>query len=116
MQSLERVIRRIGRESEDVKTQLGNLQHLIQDHGSLADAVQATLATDSFVQDDLTTLQEDIDTFSKDLQEFAESAKAKVNLETVLTIITRIQDKANTRRQEIKFLMKQFKTALSQTY
>jgi hypothetical protein len=47
MQSLERVIRRIGRESEDVKTQLGNLQHLIQDHWFLADAVQATLATDS---------------------------------------------------------------------
>jgi hypothetical protein len=114
MRSLKRVIRRISRESEDIKTQLGNLQHLIQDHGSLADAVQATLATDSFVQDDLTTLQEDIDTFSKDLQEFAESAK--VSLETVLTIIPRIRDKANTWHQEMKIWMKQLETALGQTY
>ncbi len=64
MRSLERVIRRIGGESQDIKTQLGNLQHLIQEHGSLADAVQAMLTADSFVQDNLTALREDIDTFS----------------------------------------------------
>ena len=107
MRSLERVIRRIGGESQDVKTQLGNLQRLIQEHGSLADAVQAMLTADSFVQDDLTALQEDIDTFSKELQEFA--SFAKVSLETVLTIIARIRDKANTWHQEMKIWMKQWR-------
>jgi hypothetical protein len=114
MRSLERVIRRIGGESQDIKMQLGNIQHLIQEHGSLADTVQATLTADSFVQDDLTTLREDIDTFSKQLQEFA--SFAKVSSETVLTIIARIQDKANTHHQEIKIWMKQLETALGQTY
>jgi hypothetical protein len=114
MQSLERVIRRIGGESQDVKTQLGNLKHLIQEHGSLADAVQAMLTADSFVQDNLTALREDIDTFSKELQEFA--SFVKVSLETVLTIIARIQDKANTQHQEMKIWMKQLETALGQTY
>ncbi len=68
----------------------------------------------SFVQDNLTALREDIDTFFKDLQEFAESAE--VSLETVLTIITRIQGKANTLHQEMKIWMKQLETALGQTY
>ncbi len=95
VRSLECIIRKVGGETVDVKKQLGNLQHLIQEHGLLADAVQAMLAADSFVQDDLTALQEDIDRFSEELQDFA--GLAKVSLEMVLTIISRIRDKANTR-------------------
>jgi hypothetical protein len=68
MQSIKKMIKRIGGETDKVKRQLGNLRELVQGHGSLADAVQATLTAGVFVQDDLSDLQGDIDSFSKDLR------------------------------------------------
>ncbi len=114
MRLLKRIIGKVGGETVDIKKQLGNLPHLIQEHGLLADAVQAMLAADSFVQDDITALREDIDRFSEELQAFA--GLAKVSSEMVLTIISRIHDKANTRHQEIKICIKLLETALGKAY
>ncbi len=114
MRSIEKMIERIGGETDKVKRQLGNFHELVQGHGSLADAVQAMLTAGVFVQDDFLGLQGDIDSFSKDLREFAESAK--VSSETVLGIIGRIRTKGNSRHQEIKSRMKQLETVLGEIH
>jgi hypothetical protein len=102
MRSIEKMIERIGGETDEVKRQLGNLHELIQGHESLADTVQATLTAGVFVQDDLSDLQGDINSFSKDLQEFAESAE--VSSETVLGIIGRIRKRGThgTKKSSLK--------------
>jgi hypothetical protein len=114
MRSIKKMIKRIGGETDKVKRQLGNLHELVQGHGSLADAVQATLTAGVFVQDDLSDLRGDIDSFSKDLQEFAESAK--VSSEMVLGIIGRIREKGKSQHQEIKSQMKQLETVLGEIH
>ena len=76
------MINNMGGKTAEVKMQLGNLHQLIQGHGSLVDAVQATLTMGSAMQDNLSNLRGDIDSFSRDLQEFAKSAE--VSSETVI--------------------------------
>ncbi len=112
--NIKNIIRMISGEAEDVKLQLGNLHHLIGQHGSLADAVQAALSSHAVVQDDLPDLREDINKFSTELNKFA--GAAKVSSETVLTIIARIRDKAKSRHVEVKNRMSQLEGALRETY
>jgi len=92
-----------------VKTQLGNLYDLIQEHGSLADAVQSSLTSGVLAQGNLFNLQSEMDSFSRDIRGFA--ASTKVSSETVLGFISRIRDKANSRHQEMKSRMQQLETA-----
>jgi hypothetical protein len=56
MRSIEKMIKRIGGETDKVKRQLGNLHKLVQGHESLVDTVQATLTAGVFVQNDLSDL------------------------------------------------------------
>ena len=93
-----------------MKTQLGNLYDLIQEHGSLADAVQSSLNSGHLVQGDLSYLQSEMNSFSRDIRGFA--ASAKVSSETVLGIISRIRDKTNSQHQVMKSRMQQLETAL----
>ena len=84
--------------------QLGNLYDLVQEHGLLADAVQTSLTSDGLVTGDLADLQIEMDSFAQDIRVFAESTK--VSSETVLTIISRIRDKANLRHQAMRSRLK----------
>jgi hypothetical protein len=93
-----------------VKTQLGNLYDLIQEHGLLADAVQTSPNSGDLVQGNFSDLQSEMDSFSRDIRGFAESAK--LSSETVLGIISRIRDKASSWHQVMKSRMKQPETAL----
>ena len=54
--SLKRILDGIGGETDDVKIQLGNLYDLVQEHGSLADAVQTNLTSGGLVQGNLSDL------------------------------------------------------------
>ena len=108
--ALKRILDKIGGETDEVKTQLGNLYDLIQEHGSLADAVQSSLTSGVLAQGNLSDLQSEMDSFSREIRGFA--ASAKVSSETVLSFISRIRDKANSRHQEIKSRMQQLETAL----
>jgi hypothetical protein len=93
-----------------VKTQLGNLYDLVQEHGSLADAVQTSLTSGSLVTGDLADLRIEMDSFAKDIRVFAESAK--ISSETVLSIISRIRDKANLRHQAMRSRLKMLEAVL----
>jgi hypothetical protein len=97
---LESVIRKVGRKTVDVKMQLGKLHHLINEHGSLAQAVTATLEAGSLAVINLDALQEDMDRFSGELQGFAD--RAQVSSELILSIIAWIWDKTNTRHYKIR--------------
>ena len=87
-----------------MKTQLGNLYDLVQEHSLLADAVQTSLTSGGLVTGDLADLQIEMDSFAQDIRVFAESAK--VSSETVLSIISRIRDKANSRHQAMRSRLK----------
>jgi len=93
-----------------VKTQLGNLYDLVQEHGSLADVVQTSLTSGGLVQGDLSDLRTEMDSFSKDIRVFAESAK--VSSETVLSINSRIREKANSWHQAMRSRLKMLEAVL----
>ena len=108
--SLKRILEGIGGETVDVKTQLGNLYDLVQEHGSLADAVQTSLTSGGLVTGDLADLRIEMDSFTQDIRVFAESAK--VSSETVISIISRIRDKANLRHQAMRSRLKMLEAVL----
>ena len=84
-------------EESEVKLQLGNLYNLVREHGSLADAVQASLTSGGMVQGDLSDLRSEMNSFSDDIRGFA--ASAKMSSEMVLSIISRIREKTNSQHQ-----------------
>ena len=59
--SLKRILDGIDGETDDVKIQLGNLYDLVQEHGSLADAVQTSLTSGGLVQGNLSDLRIEMD-------------------------------------------------------
>ena len=110
--SRKRILDGIGGETDEVKTQLGNLYDLVQEHGSLADAVQTSLTSGGLVTGDLSDLQIEMDSFSKDIRVFAEPAK--LSSETVLGIISRIRDKVNSRHQAMRSRLKMLEVVLEE--
>ena len=93
-----------------MKTQLGNLYDIVQEHDLLADAVQTSLTSGGLVQGNLSDLRIEMDSFSKDIRVFAESAK--VSSETVLSINSRIREKANSRHQAMRSRLKMLEAVL----
>ena len=94
-----------------MKIQLGNLYDLVQEHGSLADAVQTSLTSGGLVQGDLSDLRIEMDSFfSRDIRGFAKSAK--VSSEMVLGIISRIREKVNSRHQAMRSRLKMLEAVL----
>ncbi len=102
--SLKRIIDGIAGETDEVKVQLGNLYNLVREHGSLADAVQASLSAGGLDQGDLSDLRSEMNSFSDDIRGFA--ASAKMSSETVLSIISRIREKSNSRHQAMRNRLK----------
>ena len=87
-----------------MKAQLGNLYNLVREHGSLADAVQASLTSGGLVQGDFSDLRIEMDSFSEVIQVFADSAK--MSSETVISINSRIREKLNSRHQAMRSRLK----------
>ena len=111
--SLKKILDGIASETDEMKAQLGNLYDLVREHGSLADAVQASLTSGGLVQGDLSDLQIKMDSFSDDIQGFADSAK--MSSETVLrSIISRIREKSNLRHQAMRSRLKMLETAMEE--
>ena len=102
--SLKRIIDGIAGETDEVKLQLGNLYNLVREHGSLADAVQASLTSGGMVQGDLSDLRSEMNSFSDDIRGFA--ASAKMSSEMVLSMISRIREKTNSRHQAMRSRLK----------
>ena len=97
-----------------MKTQLGNLYDIVQEHDLLADAVQTSLTSGGLVQGNLSDLRIEMDSFSKDIRVFAESAK--VSSETVLSINSRIREKANSRHQAMRSRLKMLEAVLEDAH
>jgi hypothetical protein len=110
--SLKRIIDGIAGETDEVKAQLGNLYDLVQEHGSLADAVQASLTAGGLDQGDLSDLRSEMNSFSDDIRGFA--ASAKMSSETVLSIISRIREKSNSRHQAMRNRLKILEEAVEE--
>jgi len=108
--SLKKILDGIAGETDEVKAQLGNLYDLVREHGSLADAVQASLTLGGLVQGDLSDLRIKMDSFSNDIRVFADSAK--MSSETVLSIISRIREKSNSRHQAMRSRLKLLEAAV----
>ncbi len=89
--SLKRIIDGIADETDEVKAQLGNLYDLVREHGSLAEAGQASLSAGGLDQGDLSDLRSEMNSFCDDIRGFI--ASAKMSSETVLSIISRIREK-----------------------
>ena len=90
--ALAREIAKSGRPvTDEMKAQLGNLYDLVREHGSLADAVQASLTAGGLDQGDLSDLRSEMNSFSDDIRRFA--ASAKMSSEMFLSMISRIREK-----------------------
>jgi len=111
--SLKKILDGIAGETDEVKAQLGNLYDLVREHGSLADAVQASLTSGGLVQGDLSDLRIEMDSFSDDIRVFADSAK--MSSETVLSIFSRIREKSNSRHQAMRSRLKLLEAAVDAT-
>ena len=110
--SLKVIIEGIASETDEVKLQLSNLYDLVRDHGSLADAVQASMTSGGLIQGDLSDLRSEMNSFSNDIQGFA--ASAKMSSETVLSIISRIREKTNSRHQAMRSRLKILEEAVEE--
>ena len=110
--SLKRILDGIAGETDEVKTQLGSLLDLVREHGSLADAVHASLTSGGLVQGNLSDLRIEMDSFSDDIRGFADSAK--MSSEMVLSIISRIRKKANSRHQALRSRLKMLEATVEE--
>jgi hypothetical protein len=110
--SLKRIIDGIAGETDEVKAQLGNLYDLVREHGSLANAVQASLTAGGLDQGDLSDLRSEMNSFSDDIRGFA--ASAKMSSETVLSIVSRIREKSNSRHQAMRNRLKILEEAVEE--
>lgn len=100
MKKLETLLQRnVPSRPEDDKARAA-LQHLVETHGSLAEAVCAAMESGGIVTLDLEELREGMDDFSADLKKYSDAAE--VSSATILQIIARIRERANVRHVEIK--------------
>jgi hypothetical protein len=68
--------------------QLGKLKHLIEEHGSLADAMTASFESGEALMEDADALKAEMERFYKELKAFAE--EAYISKEYLLDIISRV--------------------------
>ena len=100
MKKLETLLQRnVPSLPEDNKARAA-LQHLVETHGSLAEAVRAAMESGENSTVDLEDLREDMNEFSANLKKYSEAAE--VSSTTILQIIDRIRERANVRHIEIK--------------
>jgi hypothetical protein len=76
--------------NEAIKKQLGKLDHLIHEHGSLANGMSMAIEAGSLSVEDVAELQAKMDTFGGKLQAFAKAAD--VSKEYMMSLMTKVLD------------------------
>jgi hypothetical protein len=76
--------------NEAIKEQLGELDYLIHEHGSLANAMSMAIYASSLSLEDVVELQSKMDNFGNKLQAFAEAAD--VSKEYMMGLMTKVLD------------------------
>ena len=59
---------------DEIRAQIGNLGELIQEHGSLAEAMSHAIAMGTSAEDDIVEMRDKMTQFSDDIRAFAENA------------------------------------------
>ncbi len=75
-----------------IREHLGDLKHLIKEHGSLADALASAVELEGSLVEAVTDLKAEMDRFWEELKDFA--MEADISKEYILNIITRIREHA----------------------
>ena len=83
---------------EGIKEQLGELEYLIHEHGSLANAMSMAIYASSLSLEDVVELQSKMDNFGNKLQAFAEAAD--VSKEYMMGLMTNVLDIAREGTQQ----------------
>ncbi len=95
---------------EGIKEQLGELDYLVHEHGSLANAMSMAIDTGSLSLEDVVKLQSKMDNFGNELQTFMEAAD--ISKEYMMGLMTKVLDIACKGTQQALACMHHIKQLL----
>jgi hypothetical protein len=98
-------------EATEMQVQLQWLHKLVQDHHSLANAVNAALETGHASLEALEKLKEEMDSFATSLKEF--SVEAKVTSELILKMIGLLRSRAQARNDDVRACLAQLESIVN---